>query len=507
MATTQSQSTSTIRLNQRTQRLDPRWLALLVLCAGFLMIVVDSTIVNVALPSIQRDLGFSQSNLAWVVNGYLVAYGGIMLLAGRLGDLFGRKRIFLIGLAMFTVASLLCGLSFSQPLLIAARFVQGIGGAVSSAVILGMVVTMFAEPGERARSIGIFSFVASAGASIGLLAGGVITQALSWHWVFFVNLPIGIVTGLFGARLLIDEPGVGLGEGADILGAILVTAALMLGVYTIVDSSSYGLGSARTLGLGAVAIGLLVAFIVRQATARNPILPLRLFRSRTVSASNLIQAIMGAAFFGFFFLGSLNLERVLRYGPLEIGLAFLPVALGMGAFSVSWSARLILRFGARNVLVAGLILIAVGLALLAFGPMYSNYVRDLLLLMVLLGVGGGMAFPAITILAMSDATPEDSGLASGLLNTTVQVGAALGLAILATLSSGRTSQLLAGGQGLAAALSGGYHVAWGIGAALVFVTIVLSVTLLKSDTTNTADGVSVHEESIDDEARETEVCA
>ena len=372
MTPNQSYTQPTSRLTRIVQSADSRWLSLFILCAGFLMIVVDSTIVNVALPSIQRDLGFSQSSLAWVVNAYLIAYGGIMLLAGRLGDLIGRKRIFLAGLAMFTVASLLCGLSFSQPLLIAARFVQGIGGAVSSAVILGMVVTMFPEPGERARAISVFSFVASAGASVGLLAGGLITQAMSWHWIFFVNLPIGLATALVGARLLENDPGLGLGEGADVVGAILVTAALMLGVYTIVDSANYGLGSLRTLSLGAVALGLLAAFIVRQAMARNPILPLRLFRSRNLSGANLIQAVMVAAFFGFFFLGSLNLERVLRYGPMEIGLAFLPVAVGMGALSINWSARLIMRFGARTMLLAGLVMIAVGLVLLAQGPMIAT---------------------------------------------------------------------------------------------------------------------------------------
>ena len=490
MTTEQRHVASTFHMKSIVQSTDSRWLSLLVLCAGFLMIVVDSTIVNVALPSIQRDLGFSQSNLAWVVNAYLIAYGGIMLLAGRLGDLVGRKRIFLAGLILFTTASLLCGLSFSQPLLIVARFIQGIGGAVSSAVILAMVVTMFPEPGERARAIGIFSFVASAGASIGLLSGGLITQAMSWHWIFFVNIPIGAATALAGARLLEADRGIGLGEGADVLGAVLVTAALMLGVYTIVDSGTDGLGSPHTLAFGALSIALLAAFLVRQALASNPILPLRLFRSRNVSGANIIQAVMGGSFFGFFFLSSLNLERVLHYGPMEIGLAFLPVAVGMGAFSVSWSARLIMRFGARRVLLAGQILIAVGLVLLALGPMNSDYVRDLLLLMALLGVGGGLSFPALTIIAMSDATPDDSGLASGLLNTTTQVGAALGLAILATLSSGRAGQLIADGQSVSAALSSGYHFAWAISAVLVIVTIVLTATVLKSDRTLAAETAS-----------------
>ncbi|HUY78348.1 MAG TPA: MFS transporter [Ktedonobacterales bacterium] len=482
-----------LRIMTSAQSLDSRWLSLTVLCVGFLMVVVDSTIVNVALPSIQRDLGFSQSNLAWVMNSYLIAYAGVMLLAGRLGDLIGRKRVFLIGLVIFTVASLLCGLSFSQPMLIAARFVQGVGGALSSAVILGMVVTMFPEPAERARAIGVFSFVAAAGGALGLLAGGLITQAISWHWIFFVNLPIGVVTALFAVRLLDSDAGIGLREGADALGAFLVTAALMLGVYTIVESGAYGLGSLRTLGFGAVAVGLLVAFIVRQALVRNPILPLRLFRSRTVSGANLVQAMMVAAFFGFFFLGSLDLEQVLRYGPLAIGLAFLPVTVGMGALSLDLSSRLIMRFGVRTVLLVGLALLTVGLALLAWGPMYSDYVRNLVLPMTLLGVGSGLAFPSLTILAMSDATPSDSGLTSGLLNTTTQVGAALGLAILSMLSTTRTIQLTAAGQSAIAALSGGYHFTWTISAGLVFAALVLATILLKPGTKATEAPMTDHE--------------
>ncbi|TMF19107.1 MAG: MFS transporter, partial [Chloroflexi bacterium] len=299
-----------------------RWLSLIVLCTGFLLIVVDMTIVNVALPSIQKDLGFSQSGLAWVVNAYLIAFGGLLLLAGRVGDLAGRKRVYLAGLVIFTAASVLCGLSFAQPMLIAARFVQGVGGAVSSAVILAMIVTLFPEPLERAKAFGIFSFVASAGAAVGLIAGGLITQAVSWHWIFFVNLPIGVATALVSAKLLAADKGLGIGQGADVLGAVMVTAALMLGVYTIVQTSDFGLVSMRTGVLGAVALGLLGAFVVRQARGRNPILPLRLFRSRSVTGANLVQGLMSTAFLGFFFLGSLDLERVQGYGPMAIGLAF-----------------------------------------------------------------------------------------------------------------------------------------------------------------------------------------
>lgn len=456
-----------------------RWLSLFILCAGFLMIVVDGTIVNVALPSIQQNLGFSQAGLAWVVNAYLIAFAGLLLLSGRLGDLVGRKRIFMIGLSVFTLASIVCGLSINQPMLIAARFVQGIGGALSSAVILGMIVTMFTEPGERARAMGIFAFIASAGASIGLLAGGLITQAISWHWIFFVNLPIGIATAVLAARFVEADLALGLGEGADWLGAFLVTAALMLGVYGIVESNTYGLGSIQTLGFGSVAILLLLAFLARQARVRNPILPLRLFRSRTLSISNLIQGLMVVGMFGMFFLGSLDFERVLHYGPLAIGLAFLPVALTMGGLSADGTARLIMRFGSARVLIAGQILIALALGLLARGPVHGDYVRDLLLPMILMGVGGGLSFPSLAMLAMADATPADSGLASGLLNTTAQVGGALGIAVLATVATGRTSGLLADGVATAPALSAGYHLAWAIGAGLVLVSLLLAVTLLR----------------------------
>jgi EmrB/QacA subfamily drug resistance transporter len=472
---------------------DGRWLALYILCAGFLMIVLDMTIVNVALPSIKNDLGFSQAGLAWVVNAYLIAYAGVLLLAGRLGDLIGRKRIFLVGLAMFTAASVLCGLSISQPMLIAARFLQGIGGAVSSAVILGMVVTMFPEPADRARAIGVFSFVASAGASIGLLAGGIITQAVSWHWIFFVNLPIGIVIAVLAGRLLESDRGIGLAKGADTVGAFLVTAGLMLGVYAIVQSADYGLVSAHTLGFGGVALSLLAAFVIRQATGRNPLLPLRLFLVRNVSAANVIQALGGVAMFGFFFFSSLYMQRVLGYGPLTIGLAFLPVAVLMGTLSIAVTDRLIMRFGARNVLLVGFGLVSVALLLAARVPVNGDYFRDWFPVFALLGIGGGLAFPSLAVVAMAGASPSDAGLASGLLNTTGQVGAALGLAVLATVSTNRTTELIAKGQASVAALSSGYHLAWAIGAGLAIASIVLAATVLKSETTPNAD-IAVEEE-------------
>jgi EmrB/QacA subfamily drug resistance transporter len=459
-----------------------RWLSLMILCTGFLLIVVDMTIVNVALPSIQRDLRFSQSGLAWVINAYLIAFAGFLLLAGRLGDLFGRKRVYLIGLGIFIGASVMCGLSFSQPMLVAARFIQGIGGAVSSAVILAMIVTLFPKQDELAKAFGIFSFIASAGAAIGLLAGGLITQAVSWHWIFFVNLPIGVVVAALSARVLVSDRGIGIKEGVDVLGAVLVTVALMIGVYAIVQSSDSGLGSFRTIGLGALAVDLLAAFVVRQALARTPILPLRIFSSRKLSAANIVQALMSAAFFGFFFVASLDLQRVLGYGPLQIGLGFLPVAVVMGLFSVRFSALLINRFGPFAVLVSGQVVIAVALAALGLGPTNEVYAVHLLIPMGLLGLGGGLSFPALTIIAMADARPSDAGLASGLLNTTGQVGGALGLAVLATLASTQTLSLINGGAGTTAALAGGYHLAWLVGAATFVITLVLTVSLLRAPT-------------------------
>jgi EmrB/QacA subfamily drug resistance transporter len=458
-----------------------RWIALVVLCAGFLMIILDQTIVNVALPSIQTDLHFSQSALAWVVNAYLIAFGGLLLLVGRLGDLIGRRRIFLAGLTVFTTASLVCGLAGDQGLLIGARFVQGVGGAMTSAVILGMIVTMFPRPSEQAKAIGVYSFVAAAGGAIGLLAGGVLTQAINWHWIFFVNLPIGVATGVLATRMLPNDVGIGLQKGADAPGAVLLVSSLMLAVYTIVEASTYGWGSAHTLGFGAVSVALLAGFIVRQATAANPLIPLRIFRSRTVTVANLMQALMVAGIFGMFFLGALYLQRVLRYDAIEVGLAFLPVALGIAGMSLRFTAQLMIRFGAKSTLLAGLALVAAGLLVFRTAPLNASYVTDLLPVMLLLGVGAGLVFPALMTLAMSGATPEDSGLASGLVNTTQQVGGALGLAVLATLATTRTGALQAHGASTATALTGGYHLAFTIAAGLVLSAIAIGLVLLRPE--------------------------
>ncbi len=457
-----------------------RWVALVVLCVGMLMIVLDVTVVNVALPSIQADLGFSQSSLAWVMNAYLIAFGGLLLLAGRLGDLISRRTIFLAGLVLFTTASALCGVADSQELLIGARFVQGVGGAMTSAVILGMIVTMFPEPGEQAKAIGVYGFVASAGGSIGLLVGGLITEAINWHWIFFVNLPIGVATGILAVRVLEPDRGIGLGRGADLPGATLITSALMLGVYTIVKpAAEHGWGATSTLLFAAGSLALLVAFIAREATARTPLVPLRIFRSRNMSGANAIQALSVAGMFGIFFLGSLYLQRVRGYDALEIGLAFLPTTLVMGTLSLRYSERLVMRFGARRTLLPGLILIAAGLLLFTRVPAHGgDYASDVLPTLVLLGAGAGVSFPALMTLAMSGVGQTEAGLASGLVNTTAQVGGALGLAVLATLAATRTHTLLSRGHGTAAALTGGYRLGFLIAAILTLVAFAVGVVVL-----------------------------
>jgi EmrB/QacA subfamily drug resistance transporter len=457
---------------------DDRWLALAVLCAGTLMIVLDATIVNVALPAIQRDLGFSQSTLAWVVNAYLIAFGGALLLAGRLGDLLGRRRIFLFGLAVFTLASLACGISTSQEVLIAARFIQGLGGAMTSAVILGMIVTMFTEPRERTRAISLYSFVASAGASIGLLAGGVLTEALNWHWIFFVNVPIGIATGILALRIIEDDEGLGLGQGADVPGAALVTGALMLGVLTIIRASDVGWTSMETLaGVGVAALAL-VAFVVREARTANPLLPLRIFRSRAVSGANAVMVLLVAGFFGTFFIGSLYLEQALRFDALGIGLAFLPVSLGVGVMSIAFVEPLVTRFGQRTVLRSGLALVLVGLLWFARLPAHASYVLDVAPALALVGIGSGLAFPAIVGLAMSGATRRDAGLASGLVNTTRMVGGSLGLAAMASLATSRAAALAATGADGFTVMVGGSQLALQFAAALVAGAIVVAWTVL-----------------------------
>jgi EmrB/QacA subfamily drug resistance transporter len=483
-------ATSAEKTNDRT-----RWLALYVLCAGMLMIVLDATIVNVALPSMQDSLGFSQSNLAWVINAYMIPFGGLLLLAGRVGDLIGQRRVFLFGIAIFTTASLACAASESQGMLIGARFVQGIGGALASAVILGMIVTMFPDRGEQAKAIGVYGFVASAGGSIGLLLGGILTQAISWHWIFLINLPIGIVTAYLAMRLVESREGIGLHQGADFPGAALITASLMLGVYTILQISQWGWGDTRTLALSAISAALLAVFLHRQATIANPLMPLRLFRSRNVAGSNALQALLVAGMFGMFFLGALYLQRVLGYDALQVGLAFLPTTIVMGTLSLGFSERLIMRFGPRTTLIPGVCLVVVALLLFARAPVGADYLTDLLPPLLLIGVGVGTSFPSIMTLAMSGATQSDSGLASGFVNTSMQVGGAIGLAVLATLSTERTQSLLDGGTSHLSALTSGYHLAYLLGAVLAAMAAAIAIFVLREPAPQTARERAGHESS------------
>jgi EmrB/QacA subfamily drug resistance transporter len=455
-----------------------RWLALGVIATGLLMIILDGSIVTVAMPAIQNDLGFSPTGLSWVVNAYLIPVGSLLLLAGRLGDLIGRKRVFLAGTAVFTAASLLAGVATTPAVLITARFLQGVGSAMTAAVSLGILVTLFSEPRERARAIAVFSFTGAAGASIGQVLGGVLTDSLSWHWIFFINLPIGLAVLAIAVHTLPADHGLGLTAGADVLGAGLVIAGLVSGIYTIVTIEDHGWTSAVTLTSGALAAVLLAAFVARQATARNPLMPLRIFRSRNVSGANLIQILMVAALFSFQILIALYLQKVLGYGAAETGLAMLPAATAIGAVSLGVSARLNARFGERNVLLVGLTLLVGALGLLIRLPVHATYLTDLLPVMLLVA-GFGLALPALTTLGMSAAGAHDAGLASGLFNTTQQIGMATGVAVLSTLAASRTDGLLADGQSRAAALTGGYHVAFTVGAGLIVAAFVLALIMLR----------------------------
>ena len=431
-----------------------RWLALYMLCAGELMIVLDTTVVNVALPSIQADLGFSEAALVWVVNAYMVTYGGLLLLGGRLGDLYGRRRLFLMGTTLFTAASLACGLANSQELLIAARAVQGVGGAVVSAIAMSLIMGLFSEPGERAKAMGIFGFVCAGGGSVGVLAGGLLTSALGWESVFLVNLPVGIAVYAFCMKLLPkDEAGVG--GALDITGAVTVTAASMAAIYGIVN------GDSLLVVAGAV---LFAVFLAVQTRASHPLMPLRLFRVRSVSLANGVGVLWAAAMFAWFFLSALYMQHVLGYDPMQIGLAFLPANLIMAVFSIWLSAKLVMRFGLRLPIVGGMLLAAAGLALFAFAPVDGQFAVHVLPGMVLLGFGAGLAFNPVLLAAMSDAAPEDAGLASGLVNTSFMMGGALGLAVLASVAAARSAGLQAGGMEAIAALNAGYQVAFLLGA-------------------------------------------
>jgi EmrB/QacA subfamily drug resistance transporter len=441
-----------------------RWIALLVLCLGDLMIVLDVTIVGVALPSIREDLGFSEESLAWVVNAYLITFGGFLLLGGRLGDLFGHRRLFLGGIALFTLASAACGLATSQGMLVGARAVQGLGAAVVSAVALSLMMTLFTEPAERAKAMGVFGFVAAGGGSIGVLLGGILTDVLNWHWIFLVNVPVGVAVVVLSLLLIPAARVPTATQRLDVAGAITVTASLIIAVFAIVNGNEVGWTSARTVGLLALSGVLLATFLVIEARVESPLMPLGLFRLRNVAVSNVVGVLWAAAMFAWFFVSALYLQLVLGYSPLQVGLAFLPANLIMGVFSIGLSAKLVMRFGLRLPLATGLGLAAIGLLLFARAPVDGNVLVDVLPAMILLGLGAGMAFNPVLLAAMSDVKQEEAGLASGVVNTAFMMGGALGLAVLASLAASRTDTLLAAGEGDLEALTGGYHAAFLLGA-------------------------------------------
>jgi EmrB/QacA subfamily drug resistance transporter len=456
-----------------------RWIALAVLCLGQLMMVLDATIVNVALPSIQRDLDFSQGNLTWVMNGYLITFGGFLLLAGRLGDLIGRKKVFLSGLVLFIAASVLCGVADSQAMLIGARLVQGIGGAVASSVILAIIVTEFPEAAEQAKAMGVYAFVSAGGGSIGLLAGGALTQSLNWHWIFFVNVPIGIFTLLLGSALIEENEGIGLADGVDVLGSALITLATMFGAYAIVKSTEFGLFSARTLGVGGASLALLAAFFTLESRISNPIMPLRILRLRMLMGSSLVRGLLVTGMFSAFFLGSLYLERVLGYDAIETGLAFMPLTVAIGVMSMGVSAKAMARFGALRTLTTGLITIVAGLLLLGNQGLHASYFPGLFFAFLLIGFGAGASFMPLLTVGMADAPRRDAGLASGIVNVSVQLFGAIGLATLGTIATDHTKKLTAKGYSLESALTGGYHLAYLVGAAAVAVGVIVALLVLR----------------------------
>jgi EmrB/QacA subfamily drug resistance transporter len=460
---------------------DRKWLALIVLCLGDVMIVIDSTIVNVALPSIRADLGFSETGLSWVVNAFLLTFGGFLLLSGRLGDLLGHRRVFLVGIVSFTTASLVCGLSPNGTFLIIARSVQGLGGALVSAVALSLTMVLFPEPGERAKAMGIFGFVSAGGGSLGVVLGGVLTDTLNWRWVFLVNLPVGIA--VFIASLVL-VPGLRPDQGRirlDASGAITVTASLVIAVYAIIDGNNAGWGSARTLGLLAVAVALMGVFIVIESRVAEPLIPLRLFLFRNIVISNWIAVLWAAGMFAWFFLAALYLQIVLGYSPLAVGLAFAPSDVVMGLLSLGISAKLVLRFGIRIPLIIGLMLAGLGLLLFARAPVDGSFAIDVLPSMILLGIGGGLAFNPLLLAAMGGVPSSQSGFASGMVNTSFMMGGALGLAVLASVADARTQGLRGSGSHAIDALTGGYHLAFAVGALFAIVGAICAYWLLEPE--------------------------
>jgi EmrB/QacA subfamily drug resistance transporter len=456
-----------------------RWIALIVVCLAMLMNALDGSIVNVALPSIQHDLHFSQSNLTWVVDAYLIAFGSFLLLAGRLGDLLGRKKVFLSGVALFTASSLVCAVAQSQAMLIAARFVQGIGGAVSTSVIVAIIVTEFTGATERAKAMSAYMFVAVGGGSIGLLVGGILTQAVNWHWIFIINVPIGILTFFLGSVLVKENAGLGVRHGLDVTGSLLMTTSLVIGIYAVVKASTYGWLSGHTLGFGAVSVVLMSAFLVLESRVAKPIMPLRIMKLRSLTASSIVRGLTFAAMFAVFFFGALYLEKVLGYAPLRTGIAFLPMTLAMAVMSLGLTSRLLIRFGPMKLLIPGMSAAIVGLLLLSQTPVHANYFVSILPAFLLLGMGMSISAVPLLTIAMADVPKNDAGLASGIVNVSMWLASSVGLAIFGTLAASKTTSLVAQGQSQASALVAGYHVTFLIGAILAAMGLIVTLVVLR----------------------------
>jgi EmrB/QacA subfamily drug resistance transporter len=457
-----------------------RWLALVVVCLAQLMVMVDASVVNVALPQAQHELHFTQAGLTWIVNAYLITFGGFLLLAGRLGDLLGRKRVFLIGLVVFTAASAVCGLAQDQAELIAARAAQGLGGAVASAAVLAVIVAEFTEAHERTQAMSVYTFVISAGATLGLLVGGVVTQWVSWHWVFFINVPIGLATLAAGAALLTPQRGTGLGQGIDVLGSLLVTASTTLGISAIVESSDHGWASPLTLGLGVSAAVLLVAFVGLESRLRNPILPLHVLTAGNLLKASAVRALLVAGMFSTWFLGTLYLQRVLGYGAIQTGLAFLPLALAIMVLSLGITARIMERFGSMPTLVAGLATVTVGLLLLSRAGEHAGYFPNLFVPFVIIGLGAPLSMMPLLTIAMDGVAREHAGLASGVANAFLQLAGAVGVSALGTVAADRTRSLLEAGQAPLSALTGGTQLAYFVGAGCATAGLLLALAVLRT---------------------------
>ncbi|HUY16239.1 MAG TPA: MFS transporter [Acidimicrobiales bacterium] len=468
-----------------------RWIALIVVCLAMLMNALDGSIVNVALPSIQRDLHFSQSNLTWVVDAYLIAFGSFLLLAGRLGDLLGRKKVFLSGVALFTLSSLVCAVAQSQAMLIAARFVQGIGGAVSTSVIVAIIVTEFTGATERAKAMSAYMFVAVGGGSIGLLVGGVLTQAVNWHWIFMINVPIGILTFFLGSVLIKENAGLGVRHGLDVTGSLLMTTSLVIGIYAVVKASTYGWLSGHTLGFGGVAVVLMSTFLILESRVAKPIMPLRIFKLRSLSASSVVRGLSFAAMFAVFFFGALYLEKVLGYAPLHTGIAFLPMTIAMAVMSLGLTSRLLIRFGPMKLLIPGMSAVIVGLLLLSRTPVHANYFVSILPAFLLLGIGMSISAVPLLTIAMADVPKNDAGLASGIVNVSMWLASSVGLAVLGTLAASKTSSLIARGQSQASALVAGYHITFLIGSILAALGLVVTLLVLRGPAKGVVEAQSV----------------